>query len=59
MKEVKAILDNIQNQMVENYAKIGTKIMVEQQEISHKKEKVNQVLDDAKKLSEKFCLLRV
>jgi GTPase Era involved in 16S rRNA processing/polyhydroxyalkanoate synthesis regulator phasin len=59
MKEVKPILDNIQNQMVENYAKIGTKIMVEQQEISHNKEKVNQVLDDAKKLSEKFCLLRV
>lgn len=59
MNEVKPILDNIQNQIVENYAKLETKIMVEQQEISHKKEKVNQVLDDAKKLSEKFCLLRV
>jgi hypothetical protein len=59
VNEVKPILDNIQNQMVENYAKLETKIMVEQQEISHKKEKVNQVLDDAKKLSEKFCLLRV
>lgn len=59
MKEVKPILDNIHSQMVGDYAKIETKIMVEQQEISHKKEKVNQVLEDAKKLSEKFCLLRV